>query len=127
MSTSKTTGQFRNGFPFLVLFLFSSSQLINTLFCSSSSKQRKNVISCVTVHDSPNSDCSTNNSPYTVESRTNNNNNMYDTKTTILDNYNNGNPRTIIIPPLKTQTSEASNECERLMPGKISEYSYALK
>lgn len=83
---------------------------------SSSSKQRKNVISCVTVHDSPNSDCSTNNSPYTVESRTNNNNNMYDTKTTILDNYNNGNPRTIIIPPLKTQTSEASNECERLMP-----------
>uniref|UniRef100_A0A669D5N9 non-specific serine/threonine protein kinase n=1 Tax=Oreochromis niloticus TaxID=8128 RepID=A0A669D5N9_ORENI len=51
---------------------------------SSSSKQRKNVISCVTVHDSPESYCSSNNSPYT---------------TTILDNYNNGNPRTIIIPP----------------------------
>uniref|UniRef100_A0A673A4G4 non-specific serine/threonine protein kinase n=1 Tax=Sphaeramia orbicularis TaxID=375764 RepID=A0A673A4G4_9TELE len=84
---------------------------------SSSSKQRKNVISCVTVHDSPESDCSSNNSPYTVESRPTNNN-TYDTKTTILDNYNNGNPRTIIIPPLKTQTSEAPNECERLMPGK---------
>uniref|UniRef100_A0A4W6E1M7 non-specific serine/threonine protein kinase n=1 Tax=Lates calcarifer TaxID=8187 RepID=A0A4W6E1M7_LATCA len=83
----------------------------------SSSKQRKNVISCVTVHDSPDSDCSSNNSPYTVESRPPNNN-SYDTKTTILDNYNNGNPRTIIIPPLKTQNSEVPNECERLMPGK---------
>uniref|UniRef100_A0A7N8X672 non-specific serine/threonine protein kinase n=1 Tax=Mastacembelus armatus TaxID=205130 RepID=A0A7N8X672_9TELE len=82
-----------------------------------SSKQRKNVISCVTVHDSPDSDCSSNNSPYTVESRPQNNN-SYDTKTTILDNYNNGNPRTIIIPPLKTQHSEVPNECERLMPGK---------
>lgn len=87
---------------------------------SSSSKQRKNVISCVTVHDSPDSDCSSNNSPYTVESRLPNNN-SYDTKTTLLDNYNNGNPRTIIIPPLKTQTGEVSNECERLMPGKASE------
>ncbi|XP_034542113.1 homeodomain-interacting protein kinase 2 isoform X5 [Notolabrus celidotus] len=74
-----------------------------------SSKQRKNVISCVTVHDSPDSDCSSNNSPYTVESRPPNNN-SYDTKTTILDNYNNGNPRTIIIPPLKTQNSDAPNE-----------------
>uniref|UniRef100_A0AAQ4NUT6 non-specific serine/threonine protein kinase n=1 Tax=Gasterosteus aculeatus aculeatus TaxID=481459 RepID=A0AAQ4NUT6_GASAC len=81
----------------------------------SSSKQRKNVISCVTVHDSPDSHCS--NSPYTLESRApNNNNNSYDTKT-ILDNYNNGNLRTIIVPPLKTQSSEAPNECERLMPG----------
>uniref|UniRef100_A0A8C2ZMX6 non-specific serine/threonine protein kinase n=1 Tax=Cyclopterus lumpus TaxID=8103 RepID=A0A8C2ZMX6_CYCLU len=76
---------------------------------SSSSKQRKNVISCVTVHDSPNSDCSSNNSPYTMESRPPNNN-SYDTKTTILDNYNNGNPRTIIIPPFKTQSSEVPNE-----------------
>uniref|UniRef100_A0AAX7UP87 non-specific serine/threonine protein kinase n=1 Tax=Astatotilapia calliptera TaxID=8154 RepID=A0AAX7UP87_ASTCA len=83
----------------------------------SSSKQRKNVISCVTVHDSPESYCSSNNSPYTVESRPPNNN-SYDTKTTILDNYNNGNPRTIIIPPLKTQNSEVLNECERLMPEK---------
>uniref|UniRef100_A0A3P8NVM9 non-specific serine/threonine protein kinase n=1 Tax=Astatotilapia calliptera TaxID=8154 RepID=A0A3P8NVM9_ASTCA len=85
---------------------------------SSSSKQRKNVISCVTVHDSPESYCSSNNSPYTVESRPPNNN-SYDTKTTILDNYNNGNPRTIIIPPLKTQNSEVLNECERLIKGKI--------
>uniref|UniRef100_A0A8C9YTM5 non-specific serine/threonine protein kinase n=1 Tax=Sander lucioperca TaxID=283035 RepID=A0A8C9YTM5_SANLU len=83
----------------------------------SSSKQRKNVISCVTVHDSPDSDCSSNNSPYSVEPR-HPNNNSYDTKTTILDNYNNGNPRTIIIPPLKTQSSEVPNECERLMSGE---------
>uniref|UniRef100_A0A674MQS5 non-specific serine/threonine protein kinase n=1 Tax=Takifugu rubripes TaxID=31033 RepID=A0A674MQS5_TAKRU len=83
----------------------------------SSTKQRKNVISCVTVHDSPDSDCSSHNSPYTVESRPPNNN-SYDTKMTILDNCNNGNPRTIIIPPLKIQNGEVPSECERLMPGE---------
>ncbi|XP_034390329.1 homeodomain-interacting protein kinase 2 isoform X4 [Cyclopterus lumpus] len=93
---------------------------------SSSSKQRKNVISCVTVHDSPNSDCSSNNSPYTMESRPPNNN-SYDTKTTILDNYNNGNPRTIIIPPFKTQSSEVPNECERLMPEVMNHQNSAYK
>ncbi|XP_077939123.1 homeodomain-interacting protein kinase 2-like [Gasterosteus aculeatus] len=92
---------------------------------SSSSKQRKNVISCVTVHDSPDSHCS--NSPYTLESRApNNNNNSYDTKT-ILDNYNNGNLRTIIVPPLKTQSSEAPNECERLMPEPMTHQNSAYK
>ncbi|KAI9523499.1 Homeodomain-interacting protein kinase 2 [Dissostichus eleginoides] len=92
---------------------------------SSSTKQRKNVISCVTVHDSPDSDCSSN-SPYTVESR-HPNNNSYDTKSTILDNYNNGNPRTIIIPPLKTQNSEIPNECERLMPDLMNHQNTAYK
>ncbi|XP_061773839.1 homeodomain-interacting protein kinase 2 isoform X3 [Nerophis ophidion] len=94
------------------------------------SKQRKNVISCVTVHDSPDNDCSINNSPYTVESRTtnnNNNNSSYDTKTFILDNYNNGNPRTIIVPPLKTQTSEVVNECERLMPDAMNHQNSTYK
>uniref|UniRef100_A0A8C9YT21 non-specific serine/threonine protein kinase n=1 Tax=Sander lucioperca TaxID=283035 RepID=A0A8C9YT21_SANLU len=91
---------------------------------SSSSKQRKNVISCVTVHDSPDSDCSSNNSPYSVEPR-HPNNNSYDTKTTILDNYNNGNPRTIIIPPLKTQSSEVPNECDNCFP--INQTSYKFK
>ncbi|XP_030646603.1 homeodomain-interacting protein kinase 2 isoform X2 [Chanos chanos] len=86
---------------------------------STSSKQRKNVISCVTVHDSPDSD-SSNNSPYTVESRPPNANG-YDSKGAVLDNYStNGNPRTIIIPPLKTQNTEAMNECERLMPDTMS-------
>lgn len=46
------------------------------------------------------------------------NNNSYDTKMTLLDNCNNGNPRTIIIPPLKTQNGEVASECERLMPGE---------
>lgn len=99
------------------IFFTLSSFFLSSSPCSSSSKQRKNVISCVTVHDSPESDCSSNNSPYAVESRPPNNN-SYDTKTTILDNYNNGNPRTIIIPPLKTQSNEVLSECERLMPGE---------
>ncbi|XP_054883863.1 homeodomain-interacting protein kinase 2 isoform X3 [Poeciliopsis prolifica] len=94
----------------------------------SSSKHRKNVISCVTVHDSPESDCSSHNSPYSLESRPHNhNNNNYDTKTTILDNYNNGNPRTIIIPPLKTQNTEVSSECERLMPDGLNHQNIAYK
>ncbi|XP_015230220.1 PREDICTED: homeodomain-interacting protein kinase 2 isoform X3 [Cyprinodon variegatus] len=96
----------------------------------SSSKHRKNVISCVTVHDSPESDCSSHNSPYNLESRPHNNNinnNSYDTKTTILDNCNNGNPRTIIIPPLKTQNSEVSNDCERLMPDLMNHQNTAYK
>ncbi|XP_037306525.2 homeodomain-interacting protein kinase 2 isoform X2 [Pungitius pungitius] len=93
---------------------------------SSSSKQRKNVISCVTVHDSPDSNCS--NSPYALESRApnHNNNNSYDTKA-VLDNYNNGNLRTIIVPPLKTQSSEAPNECERLMPEPMNHQNSAYK
>ncbi|XP_072291532.1 homeodomain-interacting protein kinase 2 isoform X2 [Eucyclogobius newberryi] len=100
---------------------------------SSSSKHRKNVISCVTVHDSPESDCSSHNSPYTVHSRTtannnNHNNHTYDIKTTMLDNYNNGNPRTIIIPPLKSQNNEAStNDCERLMPEPMNHQNSSYK
>ncbi|XP_032436244.1 homeodomain-interacting protein kinase 2 isoform X3 [Xiphophorus hellerii] len=95
----------------------------------SSSKHRKNVISCVTVHDSPESDCSSHNSPYSLESRPHNHNinNSYDTKTTILDNYNNGNPRTIIIPPLKTQNTEVPSECERLMPDGLNHQNIAYK
>lgn len=86
---------------------------------STSSKQRKNVISCVTVHDSPDSD-SSNNSPYAVESRINNPNaNSYDSKGSVLDDYNNGNPRTIIIPPLKSQTGESLSECDRLVTGEL--------
>uniref|UniRef100_A0A673Z7X9 non-specific serine/threonine protein kinase n=1 Tax=Salmo trutta TaxID=8032 RepID=A0A673Z7X9_SALTR len=82
-------------------------------------KQRKNVISCVTVHDSPDSDSSSNNSPYAVESRQPNNNGYHDSKTTLLDNYSNrNNLRSIIIPPLKSQSSEVLSECERLMPGR---------
>ncbi len=94
------------------------------LFCllnSTSSKQRKNVISCVTVHDSPNSD-SSNTSPYAVESRANGPNaNGYDSKGALLDNYSNRNSRTIIIPPLKCQPSENLGDCDRLLHGETGE------
>uniref|UniRef100_A0A6Q2WYG1 non-specific serine/threonine protein kinase n=1 Tax=Esox lucius TaxID=8010 RepID=A0A6Q2WYG1_ESOLU len=94
----------------------------------SSAKQRKNVISCVTVHDSPDSDSSSNNSPYALESRLPNNNGYHDTKATLLDNYSNGNnPRTIIIPPLKSQSSEVLSECERLMPDAMNHQNSVYK
>ncbi|KAJ3596695.1 hypothetical protein NHX12_003099, partial [Muraenolepis orangiensis] len=100
------------------------------------SKHRKNVISCVTVHDSPDSDCSGHNSPYAMETRAatnhhNNNNNHVavgngygysDGKgAALLDNYANMNSRTIIIPPpLKTQGGEPLGECDRLMPDAMN-------
>ncbi|KAL7871084.1 hypothetical protein SRHO_G00085810 [Serrasalmus rhombeus] len=94
---------------------------------STSSKQRKNVISCVTVHDSPDSD-SSNNSPYAVEARRSGPNaNNYDSKGAALDDYSNGNPRTIIIPPLKSQTSESLNECDRLLPDAMNHQNSAYK
>ncbi|XP_029107931.1 homeodomain-interacting protein kinase 2 isoform X1 [Scleropages formosus] len=77
---------------------------------SSTSKQRKNVISCVTVHDSPDSDCSGSDSPCAVDPRPANNNG-FDSTGAPPDN-----PRTIIVPPLKTQSSEALTECEGLLP-----------
>ncbi|XP_043120754.1 homeodomain-interacting protein kinase 2-like [Puntigrus tetrazona] len=94
---------------------------------STSSKQRKNVISCVTVHDSPDSD-SSNTSPYAVESRPNGPNaNGYDSKGAVLDNYSNGNPRTIIIPPLKSQASENLGECDRLLPDMVNHQNATYK
>uniref|UniRef100_A0AAR2M1N4 non-specific serine/threonine protein kinase n=1 Tax=Pygocentrus nattereri TaxID=42514 RepID=A0AAR2M1N4_PYGNA len=88
---------------------------------------RSNVISCVTVHDSPDSD-SSNNSPYAVEARRSGPNaNNYDSKGAALDDYSNGNPRTIIIPPLKSQTSESLNECDRLLPGEIAKDSISMQ
>uniref|UniRef100_A0A8C9QUU5 non-specific serine/threonine protein kinase n=1 Tax=Spermophilus dauricus TaxID=99837 RepID=A0A8C9QUU5_SPEDA len=83
---------------------------------STVSKQRKNVISCVTVHDSPYSDSSSNTSPYSVQQRAGHNNtNAFDSKGT-LENHCTGNPRTIIVPPLKTQASEVLVECDSLGP-----------
>ncbi|KAK2096721.1 hypothetical protein P7K49_025755 [Saguinus oedipus] len=83
------------------------------------SKQRKNVISCVTVHDSPYSDSSSNTSPYSVQQRAGHNNaNAFDTKGS-LENHCTGNPRTIIVPPLKTQASEVLVECDSLVPGNL--------
>lgn len=86
---------------------------------STVSKQRKNVISCVTVHDSPYSDSSSNTSPYSVQQRAGHNNtNAFDSKGA-LENHCTGNPRTIIVPPLKTQASEVLVECNSLGPGNL--------
>lgn len=72
----------------------------------------------MTVHDSPDS-YSSNTSPYTMETRPNGPNaNGYDSKVAVLENYSNGNLRTIIIPPLKNQTGDNLGECERLLPGE---------
>lgn len=85
---------------------------------STVSKQRKNVISCVTVHDSPYSDSSSNTSPYSVQHRAGHNASTFDTKGS-LENHCTGNPRTIIVPPLKTQASEVLVECDSLVPGNL--------
>ncbi|XP_039218315.1 homeodomain-interacting protein kinase 2 isoform X2 [Crotalus tigris] len=91
------------------------------------SKQRKNVISCVTVHDSPYSDSSGHNSPYAVRHRGGNNNgNNYDTKG-VHESHCNGNPRTIIVPPLKNQASEVLVECDSLVPVTTSHHSSSCK
>ncbi|XP_023647132.1 homeodomain-interacting protein kinase 2-like isoform X1 [Paramormyrops kingsleyae] len=88
------------------------------------SKQRKNVISCVTVHDSPDSDSSINNSPYSLEAQPAS---AFDNKASSLDAYCNGNTRTIIIPPLKTQAGETMAECEHLVSDTISHQNSAYK
>lgn len=82
------------------------------------SKQRKNVISCVTVHDSPYSDSSSITSPYAVQHRSGHSAATFDTKGN-LESHCTGNPRTIIVPPLKTQASEALVECDSLGPGNL--------
>ncbi|XP_032257357.1 homeodomain-interacting protein kinase 2 isoform X2 [Phoca vitulina] len=89
---------------------------------STVSKQRKNVISCVTVHDSPYSDSSSNTSPYSVQHRAGHHTNTFDTKGS-LENHCTGNPRTIIVPPLKTQASEVLVECDSLVPVNTSQHS----
>ncbi|XP_029334499.1 homeodomain-interacting protein kinase 2 [Mus caroli] len=95
---------------------------------STVSKQRKNVISCVTVHDSPYSDSSSNTSPYSVQQRTGHNGtNTLDTKGG-PENHCTGNPRTIIVPPLKTQASEVLVECDSLGPAiSASHHSSSFK
>ncbi|XP_074681959.1 homeodomain-interacting protein kinase 2-like [Strix aluco] len=94
---------------------------------STLSKQQKNVISCVTVHDSPYSDSSSNSSPYSVQHRAGQNNgNTSDTKG-VPETHCSGNPRTIIIPPLKTQASEVLVECVSLAPVTTSHHSSSYK
>ncbi|XP_061107813.1 homeodomain-interacting protein kinase 2-like, partial [Conger conger] len=82
---------------------------------STVSEQRSEVISCVTVQDSPASVSSNSNSPSAMECCPPNNNGVQ-SKAVLLDNYYHSTPRTIIIPPPKTQTSQGPPKCSHLLP-----------
>ncbi|KAL4625087.1 homeodomain-interacting protein kinase 2-like isoform X9 [Arapaima gigas] len=82
----------------------------------SASKQRKDVISCVTLHDSPDSDRSGDGSPCAEDPRPAN------CKGAALDA-----PRAVIVPPLKTQSGEVSNECQHPLPDTAPQQSSAYK
>lgn len=73
----------------------------------------------MTVHDSPHSESSSATSPYVAQHRTGHHASILDTKGN-LEDHRSGNPRTIIVPPLKTQASEVLVECDSLGPGKQS-------
>ncbi|KAM4036982.1 LOW QUALITY PROTEIN: homeodomain-interacting protein kinase 2 [Anomaloglossus baeobatrachus] len=90
-------------------------------------KQRRNVISCVTVHDSPPSD-SSHTSTYAAASRHRRMPNpaAHEAKSQ-RDVPCSTNSRTIIVPPLKTQPSERRLECERRQPDTTSHHSYKPK
>ncbi|CAJ0968546.1 unnamed protein product [Ranitomeya imitator] len=90
-------------------------------------KQRRNVISCVTVHDSPISESSKNTSTYAAtRHRRAPNTAAHETKCQ-PDIPCPVNSRTIIVPPLKTQQSEGRLECERRQPDTTSHHSYKPK
>ncbi|XP_075458604.1 homeodomain-interacting protein kinase 2-like isoform X3 [Ascaphus truei] len=90
-------------------------------------KQRRNVISCVTVHDSPISNSSSNTSPYAANGqRRGTNAAAYESKCQ-PENACPANPRTIIVPPLKSQPSEGIRECERRQPDTASHHTYKPK
>ncbi|XP_068133443.1 homeodomain-interacting protein kinase 2 isoform X2 [Hyperolius riggenbachi] len=90
-------------------------------------KQRRNVISCVTVHDSPISDSSSNISPYAANSqRRAANTNAHERKCQ-PEMPSSSSSRNIIVPPLKTQASEGRLECERRQPDTTSHHSYKPK
>ncbi|XP_063303691.1 homeodomain-interacting protein kinase 2 isoform X1 [Pelobates fuscus] len=91
------------------------------------SKQRRNVISCVTVHDSPISDSSSNTSPYAANGQHRGTNTTAHDGKCQPENPCSTNPRTIIVPPLKTQPSEGRLECERRQPDTTSHHSYKPK
>ncbi|XP_073506597.1 homeodomain-interacting protein kinase 2 isoform X2 [Phyllobates terribilis] len=91
-------------------------------------KQRRNVISCVTVHDSPISDASSNTRTHAAarHRRVPNTTTAHETKCQ-PDIPCPTNSRTIIVPPLKTQPSEGRLECERRQPDTTSHHSYKPK
>ncbi|XP_018424924.1 PREDICTED: homeodomain-interacting protein kinase 2 [Nanorana parkeri] len=94
---------------------------------SSLPKQRRNVISCVTVHDSPISDSSSNSSPFASNAqRRGANAATQESKCQTVVPCSTSS-RNIIVPPLKTQASEKRLECERRQPDTTSHHSYKPK
>nr|XP_014347667.1 PREDICTED: homeodomain-interacting protein kinase 1 isoform X1 [Latimeria chalumnae] len=87
---------------------------------SSSMKCRSNVISYVTVHDSPDSDSSVN-SPYSTDQLAGFNkvNNM-ETSRVLLENGQNPTSRTIIVPPLKAQLGNSIVDANNQVSGMLS-------
>ncbi|XP_036376440.1 homeodomain-interacting protein kinase 2-like [Megalops cyprinoides] len=92
---------------------------------SSMPKQRINVVSCVTVHNSPASD-SSDGSPYSVESFPSSAGGLH-SKPALLDSYCHFSPRTIVIPPLKAQANETAAECERMQPDSLTHQNSVYK
>eukprot|EP00062_Callorhinchus_milii_P013411 gi/632961466/ref/XP_007896772.1/ PREDICTED: homeodomain-interacting protein kinase 2 [Callorhinchus milii] len=91
-------------------------------------KQRKNVISCVTVHDSPDSDTSSSHSPYAVQPRpAAPSATTYTSSKGHSDSHYSGKPRTIIVPPLKIQTSDNVAECIRHTTDTLSHHFSGFK
>lgn len=90
-------------------------------------KQRRNVISCVTVHDSPISDSSSNTSPYAANGQRRAANTAAHESKCQPEVPCSTNSRNIIVPPLKTQASEGRLECERRQPDTTSHHSYKPK
>ncbi|KAM5172178.1 homeodomain-interacting protein kinase 2 isoform 2-T2 [Mantella aurantiaca] len=90
-------------------------------------KQRRNVISCVTVHDSPISDSSSNTSPYAANGQRRAANKATHDSKCQPEVPCSTNSRNIIVPPLKTQASEGHMECERRQPDTTSHHSYKPK
>ncbi|XP_072256051.1 homeodomain-interacting protein kinase 2 isoform X2 [Pyxicephalus adspersus] len=90
-------------------------------------KQRRNVISCVTVHDSPISDSSSNTSPYAANGQRRTANATNHESKCQPEVPCSTSSRNIIVPPLKTQASEGRLECERRQPDTTSHHSYKPK
>ncbi|XP_061084956.1 homeodomain-interacting protein kinase 2-like isoform X1 [Conger conger] len=88
---------------------------------SGASKQRKDVVSCVTVHDSPASDSSCGASPPHAPAG------GFRHKGTLLDGCCDPAPRTIIVPPFKAPPLEAPPDCERLLPDTVTHQNSAYK
>ncbi|XP_064175594.1 LOW QUALITY PROTEIN: homeodomain-interacting protein kinase 2-like [Anguilla rostrata] len=98
---------------------------------SAASKQRKDVVSCVTVHDSPASDSSrgggSGGSPRGPEQPRPADAAGFRAKGARPDGRYDADPRAIVVPPFKAPSGEAPAECERLLPDTVTHQNSAYK